>query len=81
MERTLLREGLRCLGASRPDPVEDGVDWAGGTALRQDRSLAWMWSNHGHSTRLSSGEWPPPEPRRADEAFLLPAAAVPSSPS
>lgn len=34
------REGLRCLGVSPAELVEDGVGWAGGTAPRQDGHLA-----------------------------------------
>ena len=39
MEGPLLWEGVRCLGASHPDPVEDGVERAGGTAPSQERHV------------------------------------------
>lgn len=51
--------------------------WLEKPGMEMEQDMAHL-SVHGHSTSPSLGERPPLEPRRADEAFLLP--LLPSPP-
>ena len=92
MARSLLWEGASCFGLSRLDLVEDGVEGAGGTQHRARRGVLgttgrWRKLCREARTVVASNAQPAflqASGRKVlpmDEAFLLPPARVPSSPS